>query len=612
MVVKFKESSKTKWKHVGLRLLFLAEVLSATFIVYLGTTRFQFVYDDHEQIVENARVQSWQYVPTYFTQQVWSYVAPKDPGNYYRPVFLLWLRINHALFGLRPAWWHLTTILAHLMATLLVFYLALLLIRDHFSAGVAALIFGLHPVHVEAVAWVSGVTEPLMAVWFIGAFLCYAKWRAGPHKSYLWFAAALFLFVLALFTKETALIFPVLILAWEWIFKDARWVKADWSRPRRWIGKGVSALFFTLPFWVLTGAYLTLRIVALNGFSHTYSPLPWRTVFLTIPSVLLFYLRLLFWPFGLSVFYDLGYVTRPGLLNFVFPIIVVGAVAIALVWWSRHSRTVAFAAVWLVLPLLPVLDFRVFGEAELAHDRYLYLPSVGFAIIVAVLLDRLRMWQGRRVLGRPAIQVAAVIAIAVVLAFGTLSQSSYWADDLTLAYRGSRVAPGNFRAMNLFAIALEHRGYNKEAAKMYQKAIALKPNFWAPYYNLGRLYYQTGMFDDAERYLRAAIRVDPSDPREYGYLAMIEFRRGKAEKAAALMRRATEIQPDDASAHVALGFMLKSEGDLKGAKKEFSTALVKDPRNGTARQQLAELGSSTEHGTKSQKAPAKPKANQAH
>src|SRR5947208_1322185 len=108
--------------------LLLGGVLAATFLTYLGTLQFEFVYDDLGQIVANPAVQSWKYFPMYFRANVW--MQQLAVGNYYRPVFLAWLLLNHTFFGLHPALWHLTTILSHVAVTALVFVLALRLTRD--------------------------------------------------------------------------------------------------------------------------------------------------------------------------------------------------------------------------------------------------------------------------------------------------------------------------------------------------------------------------------------------------------------------------------------------------------------------------------------------------
>ncbi len=207
----------------GQFLLWLA--LALTLLTFIGTLRFDFVYDDLSQIVSNPHVQSWRYVPSYFTEQVWGHLYPGQPGDYYRPVFLLWLLLDHTLFGFRPEGWHATALLLHLLTTALVYLLASKVTRDRMAGAIAALVFGLHPVHIEAVAWVSGVAEPLMAAPMIGSFLCYLKQREAPQRRSLWQAAAVILFVMAVLAKETAMVLPAIVAAYEWLFppdEDAR------------------------------------------------------------------------------------------------------------------------------------------------------------------------------------------------------------------------------------------------------------------------------------------------------------------------------------------------------------------------------------------------------
>src|SRR5205085_9467176 len=119
------------------RLLALA-VIGITFLAYSGTLGYEFVYDDRGQIVNNPFIQSWHYLPRYFSDHVWGHVDPTMLGNYYRPMFLVWLLINEALFGLKSSWWHLTTILAHVAVTLMVFTLARRLLKSLPAAAIAA------------------------------------------------------------------------------------------------------------------------------------------------------------------------------------------------------------------------------------------------------------------------------------------------------------------------------------------------------------------------------------------------------------------------------------------------------------------------------------------
>ena len=199
------------------RVLWPAAILAATFLAYAGTLSFGFVFDDTAGIVRNDSLRAWHYLPSYFTSHVWSFLYPHLLSNYYRPFFLLWLRLNDALFGLHPWGWHLTSVLAHLGVTYLVYRLGLKLFRDAWVAAFAGLIFGLHPVHIEAVAYVSAVPEVLSTLFALAALLAWLRAReAGSNR--IWLAAALALFAAALLSKESGIMLPVFIAVHAWVY----------------------------------------------------------------------------------------------------------------------------------------------------------------------------------------------------------------------------------------------------------------------------------------------------------------------------------------------------------------------------------------------------------
>src|ERR1051326_5664648 len=199
----------------------LCLVLLATFAAYLWTLQFGFVYDDLGQIVSNPLVQSWQNLPMFFRGNVW--MQQSALGNYYRPLFLTWLLLNHTLFALHPMFWHLTNIAAHMGATAMVYLLVLRLTREQKVAAMAALIFGVHPVHIEAVAWISGVTEPLLALLMIPSFLAFMNYR--EKRGSKWLPLCVACFGAALLAKETAIVLPGLLAAYVLLCPDEDWKK---------------------------------------------------------------------------------------------------------------------------------------------------------------------------------------------------------------------------------------------------------------------------------------------------------------------------------------------------------------------------------------------------
>jgi len=572
--------------------LVLSLALTLTFAAYYGTLGFDFVYDDRAQIVENPLAHSWRYVPRYFTEHVWASIIPGSVGNYYRPMFLLWLRLNHAIFGLRPWGWHLTTALCHLGVTLLVYFLAAKLLRDRVDAAVVALIFGVHPVHLEGVAWVSGVTEPLMALFFVPAFICYLNGRETGRRRTLWQAASLLLYAAAMLTKETALVLPLLIFIYEWIFA-APAIKPDTEAQES--GRLWTSILRVVPFGLLTMAYLIQRFRVLEGFGHRVTDLSLATILFTWPSLLWFYFKLLVWPPAVSPFHLAPYVTVPGLANFLIPVSAVIVIVVLLARLARYSdlHAVGFASAWLVMPMIPLLDLRVISRGELVHDRYLYLPSIGFAMLAALAM-KLALRRKTMESASPLMKVILPATIALVLTVMTVFQSSVYANDLVYYSRGVAEEPENENLMVNFANVLADRGMYGEAIALYNHLRARDPGSWPANYNLGHAYFQMGKLDEAEEYLKRAIVSDPQKPVAYLFLGGTYLKENRLDDAAAAIRQGIRLDPVPNRYHLALGLVLKLQNNLAGAVEEFKAEIAIEP-NQAAVEQIAEISAQVRH-----------------
>jgi len=564
----------------GRFLIWLA--LALTLLTFIGTVRFDFVYDDLSQIVSNPHVQSWRYVRSYFTEQVWGHLYPGQPGDYYRPVFLLWLLLDHTLFGLRPGGWHATALLLHLLTTGLVYLLAGKLTRDRMGAAMAALFFGLHPVHIEAVAWVSAVAEPLMAAPMLGSFLCYLKQRESSRHQRRWQAASLALFLIAVLAKETALVLPAIVAAYEWLFP------ADESQAGGWKPAALARVArAVVPFACVVAGCLAIRFHVLKGLGRpTEKSL--SAILLTWPSLLWLYLKQLLWPFRISAFYETPWVRSAGLGNFVLPLVLVLCAVALLIYWAGRSRLVAFSALWLLFTIVPPLwGVRYFGESELAHDRYLYVPSIALALLLAIAVRKLRV--GNAVLfGQPAVQVAAVALLACILGAATASQSVYWANNLLLYSRGVQVAPRNVLAWDHLGTEWMARNRLDLALEMYHHALEIDPNDWNTNFALGVGYFTIGKLPEADQYFAKACEVRSGYANQYYYLGTVRMRMGHWKEAEAPLRKAVEIWPAAIGWHQTLGVVLEREGDLAGARDQFRAELVNNPAS-NARQQLEEV-----------------------
>lgn len=565
-----------------------------TALVYVATLSFGFVYDDVPQILKNPAIHGWRFVPQYFTSHVWAAIYPNTSGNYYRPLFLLWLRLNYALFGTRAAGWHLSSVACHVLATWLVFRIAQELSGDRRTAFIAALVFGVHPAHIENVAWISGVTDPLMTCFLLGSFCAFLGFRRArgvssqaastvSSKGSLP-ALSLGLFALALLSKETAVVLPALVIAFVLIFeRDEN--GAETIGPRF-----VAAIRESAPYLLLVLIYGVVRFRALGGWSHPTIPIGWTEVFLTWPSVLWFYARHLVLPLQLSEFYSLDYVKEASagavLLPLAFVLIAAG-VLFFLVRELSQKNVALFALVLIVVPLLPVLDLHSLTVGDIVHDRYLYLSSAGFALLIALFIRELahRLPENQRTI----LQVAVASVVGVTFAALTVVQQMPWASDILLYTRGLESAPANLTVRNNLANDLLNANQPARAIPLYLEVLSRNPAFWRSNYNLGFAYYKTANFQPAEDYLQRAIGIDPRDPDQYIYLALTQLQLKKFPEAAENASRAIARSPHARGYHSVLGLIYETAGDRARAATEFRTEIAEHPENTAAATELQKL-----------------------
>jgi hypothetical protein len=496
-------------RHSHRHLLIAAFLLLVTFLVHARAIRYGFCdLDDTNQIVQNPTLQ-WSAAPDYFIKDVW-----RNPQaqyrTYYRPLFLLWLLINFQFFGLHPALWHVAAIALHGVVVVMVYRLGLRLMGNELGAVAAALLFAVHPAHVESVVWLSGITEPLMAVFFLGAFLQYLRWRETRGALPMLWCAVLTL--LALLAKETAAALPLLIALYEWLFP---------AIPAKKTSAAVAAMRGAGPAFGGAAVYGLMRLFAMHHVVFVNNPL--AQVLMTWPLLLWDYLRMMVWPVALAVYYDARLLTQPSAGSFWLPLVIVigcaGLMALAFV----RERLVAFLCCWWVLPIVPALvGLFTFPTNDILHDRYTYLSSVAFVLLLAWGLSRLPR-VGEESFGRPAM----VLTLAIACAWGmlTVRQTEVWASGLTLYGHAVEVSPNNVRVRNLMAIQLFKAGEAQQAFALWNATLKLDPEAFDTNYALGVTLIEVGQRTQAEFYLRRACTLERKKPE--GFLVLADLLRSE-------------------------------------------------------------------------------------
>lgn len=532
----------------------VAAVLAATvFAVYSPALNFEFILDDHH-FVGDPRVQSSGHVWEYFTTYVWSQVTG-GPASFYRPVFVLWLRLNFILSETSPWGWHLLSIAKHASVALLLGLLVWKLLHDRVAALMAATLFALHPAQTESVAWVT-VPDALMAAAVLGSLLLYllyaerayvgaesdaakrsrksVKSSRGQRETTsraVWLVASAAACLASLMTKETAIIVPAII------FFSALIMPFDQSeepqgRPKARVRMG-SALRAALPFLGAAVVYFLLRINALGGrISPLTQHLPWTTVLLSWPAMLWFYVKVMLWPVHSRAFADPNLAdgfTLHGVLLPGLGVCCVIALLVATCLWAgkvarrglavreaaNAERALLLGVLLLILPILPALNLNALNPGDFLHGRYTYLSLAGLMLAVAT------VWHVAGHTAKNAQIVLLVAAGLVAMAFATLTvqQESMWKDDLTVFTVAHQIAPHNDPvALNLtrthvqIALRLDEDGRCDQALPIFDEATQEYPQEWFAWAGRGECLVKLNDLPKAEQSLRRAFEIS-HEPR---------------------------------------------------------------------------------------------------
>jgi tetratricopeptide (TPR) repeat protein len=238
--------------------------------------------------------------------------------------------------------------------------------------------------------------------------------------------------------------------------------------------------------------------------------------------------------------------------------------------------------------LAPAFYIRAFAPEKKAADRYLYLPSVGFCILVAAGIRRIRV-SDRELFGVPAGQGAAALALFVTLSGASLAQEMNWSSDVVMFYRATQIAPNNDVAKEDLAIALMAQGHYDRAVPLLEQVMQHKPNRWAVLDYLGVAHYYLGNYQHAIDYLTRAIEVNDSNAQEYAYLGLSQLKLGQRAPAAGNFQVALRLKPDQEDCHFGLGLILEQQGQLQEAVHEYEAELKLQPTNEALRKHMNEV-----------------------
>lgn len=500
---------RTIWPYLLILILGLALYGRAVF--------FDFTYlDDNALIIENypiiSRVEN---IGKVFSDDV--FFSPTK--FYYRPLLNISLMVDAAIGGKNVAVFHFSNILFHIIAAWLVFYLFKRLKRSNGLSLFFSLLFLVHPVLAQAVAWIPGRNDSLLAISILAAFLCFLEFSEQPEPwSYLFY---IFFFFAALLLKETAIFLPILVIFYCLFIEPKKVASRDF-----WLlilGSFSAGFIWFLMRRLALGGEITGYLAAAQSAAENF------------PAILLFIGKLIF-PFNLAVFPVLADST------YVYGLLAVGV--LIFVWlFSRQRRNnfILFGLVWFILFLLPSF-IRPNGLPDFLEHR-VYLSFIGFLIILGELdvikdLD----WRNKRV----RIGTAAALLLLAGLSFYHLSafrdRISFW-ESAAATSPHSPLVQRNLGAMY-------YLGGNSDLARVhYEQALKLNPQETMAHNNLGVIYYDQKKYDLAEKEYKAELAINPSYDKALFNLGEIYHVRQQDEAAAQMWTEALQANPNNYQAY---------------------------------------------------------------
>ncbi len=550
-------------------------VAALTCLLYWRVLQFEFVtYDDYDLIHENEQFIAHP-ANVFAAFATNAFTGHRTEGFYYRPVLLAMFVGEYQLWGLHPAGYHAVNLLLHALTAALVVLLLGRLGLSTAAAALGGLLFALHPVQTESVAWIAGGNDVLLGLFIVLSAYAFVRYRQSGGRR-RWIALSLAWYAAALFTKESALFYVLLLPLIGWSVPVAPGARI-WSKT-----------ILTFLFLVLIAGFLAARTAAIGAFIGTeqlYEDSSLLQRILLSPAMVVQHLSFLFVPARLSVVHPASeaFWLQGGwkILAAVIALVLLAGV----IWGWKRNRIFLLGLGWVIVGMLPALNVIPVAVPILEHR--LYLPMAGFAMLVV---------EGVLVVTKRREAVAAGVLLCAVLVCGVLTFERYpvWRNSETLWNDAIEKYPSYSRSyFNLAGYYYEQREYDK-AMGLMQTYIRLRPEDAMGYVKLRQVYYAAARYADAASVTRRMIATSPNNPDRYAEAAELFMAANLPDSAIAVYREGIAILPNAYYLHDLLGrVFVRLQADSL-AMPEYEAAIDQNPRFAPAYFDLGALYASHE------------------
>ncbi|MGQ9783072.1 MAG: tetratricopeptide repeat protein [Armatimonadota bacterium] len=522
--------------------------MGITLFVYLQTATFNFTnFDDNVYIFQNEHVTkgfSWESL-------IWAFKSV-CAGNWH-PLTLISHMLDCQISGLDAGAHHLTSVILHTINSLLLFVVLWLMTDRRGLSWIVAMLFAVHPLHVESVAWLAERKDVLSTLFWFLTVLAYWYFTREPSLSR--YILTLLLYMLGLLTKPMLVSLPITLLLLDyWPLKRMQGFGVQRESGQLHRIQSIASLFVEkIPLFILAAGSSIITFVVQHA-TGAVKPLDAFPLGVRLANAVWAYGQYIvktFYPVRLACFYPHPGNTLP-LWQVLITAIVLALVTMCAVMWRRKAPYLFVGWMWYVITLIPVIGIVQVGKQSMA-DRYTYVPIIGVFVLTVWscyhLLNTIKQQ-----IGVPLRYVALLVAsiVVVILALGARRQTSYWRNDTTIWERALAVTKNNAVAHYNLGTTLATQGDIEGAIEHFLKALRIDPRKHEAYANLGVMLAEKGRYEDAVRYLLKAVRLRPRDAVYRANLGLALVQQGRYSEAIPHLKFALSKHPDDESCREAL------------------------------------------------------------